>query len=388
MLILTHILPSEMKRKVNAFQECLQREPTFPNGSPSRRTIMRTSQIATQARDLHPEGTDSHRSRRLSRALGHYRQQQRLNHLVSRALGLGTRIFTDLHQAYGKWGQQPQQADQPVNALQLPFFHATPTFDALMIVLHEPALSIPRDPLPGLFQRCGGPRGHQDPFQRLLASGSLFFPDANDPHRHGVLARSWLIAWGQERHLPTVKLQLGRTCLAPMSGWNLKWMTGLTRPRSCLRQRVRDLCFILLHPPILGRSHQKVRLGRLTGLKERKHISTSISYVHPHASRLRGSNGLHLAHPDIAFALFSFAPLIALFSLGSGNAHKGLLSYAPEDLARLGTHCQHCLHEKSPSAFVADLAHAADLVTMPQIDVGGILHQQHHGRGIRLLPGL
>ena len=51
-------------------------------------------------------------------------------------------------------------------------------------------------------------------------------------------------------------------------------------------------------------------------------------------------------------------------------------------------HRQHRLHEKTPSAFVADLSHAADLMTMGQIDVGGILHQQHHGRGIRLLSGL
>jgi hypothetical protein len=39
--------------------------------------------------------------------------------------------------------------------------------------------------------------------------------------------------------------------------------------------------------------------------------------MHPHASRLRGPNGMHLAHPDIAFALFPLAPPVALFSLGS-----------------------------------------------------------------------
>ena len=36
-LILTHILQPEMKSKVNAFKERLQREPAFPNGSPERR---------------------------------------------------------------------------------------------------------------------------------------------------------------------------------------------------------------------------------------------------------------------------------------------------------------------------------------------------------------
>ncbi len=41
-LILTHMLQTEMKSKVNAFKERLQREPAFPNGSPARRTIMGT----------------------------------------------------------------------------------------------------------------------------------------------------------------------------------------------------------------------------------------------------------------------------------------------------------------------------------------------------------
>src|SRR5947209_9339521 len=86
---------------------------------------------------------DGHRGRRLSRALGHHRQHQRLNHLLSRALGLGTRVSADLQQAYGKRGQQTQQADQTVNGLQLPFFNATPTLKALMIVLHQPAIALP-----------------------------------------------------------------------------------------------------------------------------------------------------------------------------------------------------------------------------------------------------
>ena len=45
---------------------------------------MGTSQIATQACDFRPERADGHCGRRVSRALGHHRQHQRLNHLVSR----------------------------------------------------------------------------------------------------------------------------------------------------------------------------------------------------------------------------------------------------------------------------------------------------------------
>ncbi len=67
---------------------------------------------------------------------------------------------------------------------------------------------------------------------------------------------------------------------------------------------------------------------------------------------------------------------------------KGCLRQASQHLSGLRTHRQHRLHEKSPSAFVADLSHAADLATMGQIDVGRILHQQHDGSGSGLFPGL
>ena len=67
---------------------------------------------------------------------------------------------------------------------------------------------------------------------------------------------------------------------------------------------------------------------------------------------------------------------------------KGGLRQAPEHLSCLRTHRQHRLHEQTAPSFVADLSHAADLVTMGKVDVGGILHQQHHGGGRGLFPGL
>src|SRR5260370_26667311 len=91
-LILTHNLQTEMKSKVNAIQEGLQREPAFPNGSPSRRTIMGTSQIATQACDFYPEGANGHSGRRLSKALGYHRHHHGLNHLLNPALGFASPV--------------------------------------------------------------------------------------------------------------------------------------------------------------------------------------------------------------------------------------------------------------------------------------------------------
>jgi hypothetical protein len=135
-LILTHILQTEVKIQMSALKKGLQREPAFPDGSPTGRTIMAACQIATQARDLRPEGPHRHGGRRVTRTLGQDGQHQRLNHLASRALGVEPRVSTDLHQAYGQRGQQPQRADQPVNGLQLPFFNATATLEAVMIVLN------------------------------------------------------------------------------------------------------------------------------------------------------------------------------------------------------------------------------------------------------------
>src|SRR5229473_6776613 len=55
-LILTHILQTEVKSKMSTLKKRLQREPAFPDGSPSRRPIMGACQIATQACHLRPEG--------------------------------------------------------------------------------------------------------------------------------------------------------------------------------------------------------------------------------------------------------------------------------------------------------------------------------------------
>jgi len=73
---------------------------------------------------------------------------------------------------------------------------------------------------------------------------------------------------------------------------------------------------------------------------------------------------------------------------GREYATSGFLSQASKHLTVLWSYSQHRLDEKATSAFVAALSHSADLATMRKIDVGGILHQQHHGRGSGLFPGL
>src|SRR2546423_3764599 len=139
-LILTHMFQTEVKSKMSAFKERLQREPAFAGRCGSERASPRICNKCTARGD-----------------------------------------------------NRPKPPDQTVNARPLPFFHAIPTCEALVIVLDQPTVSIPVHPLPGLFKRRGRNRGKIHPFQRLLGISRLFFPDANDPHGQRLLAGSWRV---------------------------------------------------------------------------------------------------------------------------------------------------------------------------------------------------
>ena len=148
-----------------------------------------------------------------------------------------------------KGDNRPEPPHQAVNTRPLPLLNATPTCETLVRVLDQKASPIPVHALPRFFERRGGNRGQQDPFQRLLAFWGLLFPDADNPHGQGLLARSWLLARWQERQLPKGQLQLGRTRLATMASRNLERTARLAGKGSCLRQRRGDLFLAFLHTP-------------------------------------------------------------------------------------------------------------------------------------------
>ena len=134
------------------------------------------------------------------------RKHQRLNHFVSRTLFSSRAEPRTCNKRTASGDSKPEPPDQAVNRLQLPFFHATATFEALVIILDQPPMPIPVHTLPCLFECRGGDRGQQDPFQRLLGISRMLFPDADDPQGQGLLACSRLIAWWQECHLTKGKL--------------------------------------------------------------------------------------------------------------------------------------------------------------------------------------
>jgi hypothetical protein len=138
---------------MSALKKCLQKEPAFPNGSPAGRSIMRACQIATQACDLRPRsvptvmvrGDPPVRWANTASISGSITSEARRS-------GSSRAQARTCNKRTARGDNRPEPPYQAINALQLPLFDATATFEALMIVLHQPSMSIPLDPLGILVQ--------------------------------------------------------------------------------------------------------------------------------------------------------------------------------------------------------------------------------------------
>jgi hypothetical protein len=130
-----------------------------------------------------------------------------------------------------------------------------------------------------------------------------------------------------------------------------------------------------LDPSILKRSHQKMGLRGLTGLKERKHVCTTISDMDDCGLGGKVSQARHLAHPHIRFpfiSLPSFAPRLAD---RSWLAYKGFLHCTAQHLATVWQNGQYRLQIQPSSSLIADLAQALCFGMMAQVHLGGVLDQ-------------
>ena len=136
---------------MNALKQSLQREPAFPDGVPSWRSIAAPRKARRPDEPLLSEiRSKSHRPRRETTSLGQDSQQERFNDLIGRALWVLTRCLPHLHQAHGKGRHQAQQAHEALNTLQLAVFKTAATFQTLMILLDQPGMGIPLHSLPGI----------------------------------------------------------------------------------------------------------------------------------------------------------------------------------------------------------------------------------------------
>jgi hypothetical protein len=142
-LILPHILQVDKDERPEA-RVCNTSQPFQMVRQPAGPSCVRARR-ATQTSEFPPEGAHRHAGRRLPPTVGHHRQHQRLNHLMSWALWFGTGVATNLQQAHGKRGQQARAS----------------------VSAHQP--------------------------EALAVAQCDSHPHTDDPHRHRLLACSWLL---------------------------------------------------------------------------------------------------------------------------------------------------------------------------------------------------
>ena len=149
----------------------------------------------------------------------------RLNQRVRRvALGLPEHRHAPAYRRTARGDNRPGHPYQAINARPLPLFDATATFEAVMRVFHQTSMSIPLDPLGILVQASWwAPWVTKIPVLRLLATRRACSSQTRITYivTGSLPARGACARW-QERHLPTGKLELGRTRLATMPGGNLE----------------------------------------------------------------------------------------------------------------------------------------------------------------------
>src|SRR5215471_13962946 len=138
-LILTHMLPTELRSKANSFQKWWQKEPPLQDGC-----------AIPEAHHACVKGDPPRRATSLQKVPtvivagacpDRWATTESLTGSITSCAGrvfLGSRGGTDLQQPHRKRGQQPQQADQALHTLHLSLLDATATFEAVVRVFDQP----------------------------------------------------------------------------------------------------------------------------------------------------------------------------------------------------------------------------------------------------------
>ena len=383
---------------MHPFEQSLDIEPAFPQGFPARGTAAAPSQVASTAGDGIPTLLCGQGGGRYLGQQRHDLHQVGRQDLAGQPLRRLPRHRSQLQQAHGRGRQQSQQATQGLITLQLAQLDAAAGFEALMIVLDDPARTIPVHALPRLRQCRGRHRGQQDPFQGLHTLGRFGFPHPYHPHHQRtslarllVLRRQQAQAAKAEHHvrharfgrLARLQVQVLLTHRRPATH-HVKQMLRLgygwlASPRLMVRpwrQRGIGLLQKPLHAAILRRAHHKVALLLSTEPQEREHVTVAIPYVDPLHPVGRRADGLHTALPHLRLAR-ALLPLPLGFALGSWLTQKRLLMHQPQYLATLRYHSQHALQQIAVMGAVADGSQPRGRGVLLVVHFRRILDQQH-----------
>jgi hypothetical protein len=187
-----------------------------------------------------------------------------------------------------------------------------------------------------------------------------------------------------ERH--PREMQGGGARFASMTGRKIKRTLSLSRHPTHLLKEMFDAFVCGLHTPVLIRTHHEVRLQAPTGGQELEDIGPSITDMDANARRSGGTKRLDTLLPDICF-LPAHTPLGSGFAFGGRNTNEGMLLGTSQHLTAAWLNGQHSLQVPSPPVSISNLSQAAHLATMREIQIGGILHQQHERQAVHPLAG-
>src|SRR6266852_4725591 len=119
---------------MNTFQQRLDMQTSSPQGLPPRRAIAFAAQIAAIAGNGMPTLLDRHRRSRAVIQMRHHLDDVRWQDLACWLFGILPGGGSQLHQAHGHGGKEPQEGAQSLIVLDLTLLDLAAGFESLMKV--------------------------------------------------------------------------------------------------------------------------------------------------------------------------------------------------------------------------------------------------------------
>jgi hypothetical protein len=258
-----------------------------------------------------------------------------------------------------------------------------------VILLHDPAVLVPPDALPGLLERHGGDRGHQHPFQGLFPGRRLRFAHPNGPDLQRFLAEALLQAGRQHRQRAKGELHDRRASLPSMTGRYLERAAGLRRPAAHLIEQIP--LRLLFGRGSLGSQTRapengSASLGRLERTETyRRH---DLRQARPWSGRESAPRRLtRRIHTSVSRSL-RCRRWLRVSPRGAGVRTKGSCIAQPSTSPLSGRTASTGRQIQPSSSLIADLAQTLGFGMMAQVHLSRVLYQQNHRPGFNLFARL